>query len=334
MISTVSRKAKLNAAIAWKDALSAVQETLGNRNAAEFSLNVDRLNCKIDHTTDQYASDPSLVTRQMSTPMKAGVNIATVADVIGALIVAAGRDTAADPTHDVDVITYAVKLFLVPAWEDLGHLNRVGKQITSTEDRVRDELAQFITTIGGGIQTTELVHQTVKEALDPVDTTLGSLPGDMANGLRKQCVEGAKEAVALDNMLMTSIRNRQPLPAKYTHCPLAVKYTIGLLLRLIAPVIAHRLKATNLFCTVRSVYDVALANDASLPIKVIIIVPNKDDATPASKKPRHVTGNPRIPTIEIVSSLPVSSPSFIPPATIHPQQPPPLDLRRPLTGTR
>ena len=92
----------------------------------------------------------------------------------------------------------------------------------------------------------------------------------MSLGLRRACVNGAKEADALEHALISSIRNHQALPAKYSASPYATKYTVSLLLRFISPVIAHRLKATNLFCSVASVHDVALANDATLPIKIVV----------------------------------------------------------------
>ena len=130
-ISTVSRTAKLSGAVTWKAALNAVKSTLGDPASATFGGNADRLNSQLDITTDAYANDPSLIARQMPTAMKQGATLAIVVDLIGQLISAAGKPDAADPTHDVDIIAYAVRLLLIHAWEKLVHLSKANNTIIS-----------------------------------------------------------------------------------------------------------------------------------------------------------------------------------------------------------
>ena len=269
-ISNVSRIAKHQGPVSWKACILAIRATTGDVTSITHRSDLDRLNKQIDSISNMYSDDDTLLARKP--PMKAGVHLYTVHACLSAMIAAAELPDAATPANtDEDVVSYAVRLLLIPTWERMGFLAAGGNAvIMSNEDRARTTFRDFVTTHGGGVQTTELTRMTLMQALDPVDAVLGSLPIDMSLGLRRACVAGAKEMTALEPQLTVSIRNRQAIPPRYQAGPIATKYTVTTLLRMLAPMVAHRLKATNLFCSVTSVHDVCLANDPAAPIVIVI----------------------------------------------------------------
>ena len=78
---------------------------------------------------------------------------------------------------------------------------------------------------------------------------------DNANGLRITCVQGAKELTALEPELAAVIKNRRAIPSRFNAHTLAAKYDMSLL-RMVSPIITHRMKGHNLFVSVASVLDV------------------------------------------------------------------------------
>ena len=77
-----------------------------------------------------------------------------------------------------------------------------------------------------------------------------------------------------------ALKDRAPLPAKYNASPIASKYTKSILLRLVAPMVAHKFNQASLWVTVASIADVILTNDPKAPV-VIAIAKQKED------RPRH-----------------------------------------------
>ena len=269
-ISNASRAAKSGGPVPFQNAILAIRATTGAVTSITYSSDADRLSKHLEMMIDVYANDDTALARKIT--MKAGVQLHHVNTMLSVLLEAAGKADANTPANiDEDVVSYVVRLLLIPAWERMGFLAAGGSTaIMSNEDRARSAFRDFVTTHGGGVQTSELVHMSLQQALDPVDKDIGSLPTDMSLGLRRACVQGAKEIVALEPQLALCIRNRLVIPARYQAGPIAVKYTVTILLRFLAPMVAHRLKATNLFCSVASVHDVCLANDPATPITIVV----------------------------------------------------------------
>ena len=167
---------------------------------------------RADAIIDGYANDDSALARKIT--MKNGVHLHHVNTMLTTLLDAAGKADAAAPNNvDEDIISYVVRLFLIPSWEHMGFLAPGGSTvILSNEDRAHNAFRDFVTTHGGGVQTTELTHM---QALDPVDKDIGSFPSGMSLGLRRACVQGAKEIVALEPQLALCIRNRLVIPTRY-----------------------------------------------------------------------------------------------------------------------
>ena len=211
------------------------------------------------------------------TPMKAGVTIGQVHLMLTSLLDAAARAGPVDGNHDEDIVGYVAQRLLVPAMEHLGHVERV-TTVQTNEERARSFAADFIVITNTSIQVTELTRLTWVQATDPVDDKLGRLPIDISSGLRKACVQGAKELAAMEPELVSAIRNRVRLPAKYNESTLAMKFTLHMLLRMLAPIVNSRMKACSLYCSVASVHDVVLANNPRSPIMIVL-----EDQHPAKR---------------------------------------------------
>ena len=173
--------------------------------------------------------------------------VGTVQLMVSAILAAASLPDANTPTVDEEVVSYAIKLVFIPIWERTCHLN---------EQMALDHLEEFASITDGILATTELLRQTITQASDPIDLKVGSLPNDIANGLRITCVQGAKELTALEPELAAVIKNRRAIPSRFNAHTLAAKYGMSLLLRMVSPIITHRMKGHNLFVSVASVLDV------------------------------------------------------------------------------
>jgi hypothetical protein len=273
-ITDVALAATCNAKVAFKVAVGAIKICTGDTTSPNFRQEMDRFKKQVYATLQAYAADLPSIARKTS--MKDNVNLGTVQQMVSAILTAASlpdstaAPTTAAPTHDEDVVTYAIKLVFIPIWERTGHLNSTGATITTNEQMALDHLKDFAYITAGVLSTTELLRQTLHQASDPIDLKVGSLPTDIANGLRIACVLGAKEMTFLEPELAAAIKNKRALPSRFNAHPLAAKYAMLLLLRVIAPVITHRLKGQNLFVNVASVVDVCLANDPTAPIVITV----------------------------------------------------------------
>ena len=267
-ITEVALAATCNAKVAFKTAVGAIKNCTGDITSPNFSQEMDRFRKQVYSTLQAYAADLPSITRVLT--MKDGTNLGTVQQMVSAILAAASLPDAAAPAIDEEIVTYAIKLVFIPIWERTGHLNRTGATITSNEQMALDHLKDFATITCGVLTTTELLRQTLTQASDPIDLKVGSLPNDIANGLRIACAQGAKELTALEPELAAAIKNRRGIPSRFNAHPLAAKYGMSLLLRMAAPIITHRMKGHNLFVSVASVLDVCLANDLKAPITVAV----------------------------------------------------------------
>ena len=267
-ITEVALAATCNAKVPFKSAVGAIKTCTGDPTAPNFRQDMDRLRKVVYTTLHAYANDPLSLARK--TAMKDGVTLGTVQQMVSNILSAACLPDAAAPTVDEEVVSYAIKLVFIPIWEKTGHLSATGATVTSNEQMALDLLKDFAAITAGVLSTTELTRQTLNQASDQIDVNLGSLPNDIGIGLRKACVQGAKELTAHEHELAAAIRNRRPIPARFNAHPLAAKYAMALILRMIAPIIAHRMKGLNLFVSVASVLDVCLANDPAAPITIVI----------------------------------------------------------------
>ena len=280
-VSNINRLAKAGAPIPFQSTVLALRSLVGEPGNADIQHKMGNLFRHFDIVAAHQEQDPSSLLRMP--PLKEGVNMGTVHLMLSRLIEAATTATPDAGPHDEDVVLYTVQRLIIPVLERMGHIEKMAV-ILSNEERARAVSHDFLTE-GRELQITELTRITYVQAMDPVDTKVGRLPGDMSVGLRKACVQGAKELTALEPELATAIKNRVPLPAKFNASALATKYTRHILLRMVAPVVAHRLKNCALFCSVISVHDVLLANDARAPI-VIVIEEKKDDKDFKGKRER------------------------------------------------
>ena len=268
-ISTVNRLAKSNADIPLSLAIGAIRDTVGLPGTAELAAGQMRLFRELDAIAGRHEQDPSILSR--APPMKAGISMGDVHLLASKLIDIAARTE--DPTlanYDPTVACYMLQRLFIPALERMGFLE-VATVIRSNEDRARAMMGDYLTVTRGTIQVTVLMRQILMQALDPVDPKIGSLPGDITIGLRIAMVQGAKEIAAIEPDLIAAVKNRQPIPLKFGGAEYAIKYTRYMLLRVLAPLVAHRLKMTcAIFCSVTSVADVLLADDPLTPIKITV----------------------------------------------------------------
>lgn len=268
-ISSVALAAKCNAKIAFKPAVAAIRSTIGDPNSPNFRHETDRMHKNMYNVVSEYVNEPLALSRK--TTMKDGINLSHVQEMASKIVLAATLADAAAPQVDEDIVSYAVSFIFVPIWERTGHLSASNAQSTQTnEEMAIGHMKEFVILASGAFTVTELAHQTIRQASDPVDPVLGSLPNDMAHGLRRACVTGFKELQAHEPELVAAIKNHRAIPARFNAHPLAAKYALSLLLRMIAPVIAHRMKGHNLFVSVASVLDVCLANNPRAPIVIVI----------------------------------------------------------------
>ena len=268
-ISSVALAAKCSAKIAFKPAVAAIRSTIGDATSPNFHHETDRMHKNMYTIVTEYVNDPLTLSRKAA--LKDEVNLSHVQDMASKIMLAATLPDAATPaTVDEDIVSYAINLIFIPIWERTGHLSAANAQVQTNEEMALAHMKEFVMVTGGSLTVSELTHQTTRQASDPIDPIIGSLPNDMAHGLRRACVQGFKELQAHEPELVAAIKNHRPIPTRFNAHPLAAKYALSLLLRMIAPVIAHRLKGHNLFVSVASVLDVCLASNPRSPLVIVI----------------------------------------------------------------
>ena len=273
-ISTANRLAKSNADIPLSLAIGAIRDTVGPPGSADLATGQMKLFRELDAIAGRHEQDPSILHR--APPMKDGISMGDVHLLASKLIdLAALPGDAALENYDPTVACYMLQRLFIPALERMGFLE-VSAVVRSNEERARAMMGDYLTVTRGTIQVTVLTRQILMQALDPVDPKVGSLPGDISIGLRIAMVQGAKEIAAIEPDLYTAVKNRQPIPLKFGGSEYAIKYTRCMLLRVLAPLVSHRLKMTcAIFCSVASVADVLLADNPLAPI-VITVVEQKE----------------------------------------------------------
>ena len=169
---------------------------------------------------------------------------------------------------------FAAQRIFVPTLLKMGYIHDIDAVITMQARAINEAKAYFRGE--GAVQPTELLHATFIRALDKVNEEVGSLNGDISVGLRKAACEGARQIEGLEPDLAKALKDRSPLPAKYNASPLASKYTKNILLRLVAPLIAHKFNQASLWVTVASIADVVITNDPKAPV-VIALAKQKEE---------------------------------------------------------
>ena len=266
-LSTFIRIAKDGSSTDALSAVAAIKAATGFPDSLSLDANQASLLRHIDSIAQTQSQDPASTASML--PLRDGITMTMVHVTLGALLEAGMRQAALTGTHDPNVVGHAAQRFLIPAMERLGHLERIATVMTP-EQRALLFGGDFYTINATGIHFTQLTRLSFTQATDPVDAAVGRLPIDMSNGLRRASVLGAKELTALEPELAAAIKNLAPLPARYNANTLATKYTLHMVLRMLAPIITSRMKACALYCSVSSVHDVLLANNLRSPVTIVI----------------------------------------------------------------